>query len=152
MRELTIFVPSSQVGPGNADMDIARGLRSDHPEVVMYSRRCLGDAEGLLAKAKAFADAGDDSMAVKVWCRGGCEGKTRGGATEEGERREEGERGDDEGQGSEPFRPDVIRIRPMPGVIICPRHGGKIVLNERGRADLIRRNSSWRLFSDDFPH
>ncbi|CAN0258087.1 unnamed protein product, partial [Hapterophycus canaliculatus] len=54
------------VGPGNADMEIARRLRSDHPEVVMFGRRCLGDAEGLFAKAKAFADAGDDNMAVKV--------------------------------------------------------------------------------------
>lgn len=47
-------------------MDIARNLRSDHPEVVMFGRRCLGDAESLFTKAKAFADAGDDSMAVKV--------------------------------------------------------------------------------------
>lgn len=56
----------TQVGPGNNDMDTARALRSDHPEVVMFGRRRLGDAAGLYAKAKAFADAWNDEMAVKV--------------------------------------------------------------------------------------
>ena len=32
----------------------------------MFGRRCLGDAAGLYDKAKAFADAGNDEMAVKV--------------------------------------------------------------------------------------
>eukprot|EP00752_Nemacystus_decipiens_P002040 g1955.t1 len=54
------------LGPGNNDMDTARALQSDHPEVVMFGRRCLGDAARLYAKAKAFADAGNDPMAVKV--------------------------------------------------------------------------------------
>ncbi|CAM9192704.1 unnamed protein product, partial [Pylaiella littoralis] len=54
------------VGPGNDDMDTARALQSDHPEVLMFRRRCLGDAEALYAKAKALADAGDDAAAVKV--------------------------------------------------------------------------------------
>lgn len=58
------FTP--QVAPGNNDMDTARALQSDHPEVVMFGRRCLGDAAGLYAKAKALADAGNDQMAVKV--------------------------------------------------------------------------------------
>lgn len=64
--DFPLFRP--QVGPGNNDMDTARALQSDHPEVVMFSRRCLGDAAGLYAKAKALADAGNDQMAVKV-CR-----------------------------------------------------------------------------------
>lgn len=63
----TLFrILPSQVGPGNNDMDTARALQSDHPEVVMFGRRCLGDAAGLYAKAKTFADAGNDEMAVKV--------------------------------------------------------------------------------------
>lgn len=47
-------------------METAKGLWADHPEVLMYQRRCLGDAEGLYAKAKALADAGDDREALKV--------------------------------------------------------------------------------------
>ncbi|CAM9963823.1 unnamed protein product, partial [Ectocarpus sp. 13 AM-2016] len=54
------------VGPGNIDLGIAKTLQSDHPEVVMFGRRCLGNAEGLYAKAKELADAGDDVRAVKV--------------------------------------------------------------------------------------
>lgn len=61
----TIF-RDSQVGPGNIDLGIAKTLQSDHPEVVMFGRRCLGNAEGLYAKAKELADAGDDVRAVKV--------------------------------------------------------------------------------------
>lgn len=59
----------SKVGPGNHDMDTARALQSDHPEVVMFGRRCLGDAASLYARAKALADTGDDRVAVKV-CTG----------------------------------------------------------------------------------
>lgn len=33
----------------------------------MFQRRCLGVAEGLIAKAKALADAGDDKTAVQVF-------------------------------------------------------------------------------------
>lgn len=55
-----------QVGPGNQDMSTAKALRSDHPEVVMFGRRCLGESAGLYVKAKAFADAGNDEMAIKV--------------------------------------------------------------------------------------
>lgn len=47
-------------------MATARELWPDHPEVLMFQRRCLGAAEELFAKAKAMADAGDDKMAVKV--------------------------------------------------------------------------------------
>lgn len=47
-------------------MDTARTLQSDHPEVTMYGRRCLGDAAGLFDKAKAFAEADNDQMAIKV--------------------------------------------------------------------------------------
>ncbi|CAN0475982.1 unnamed protein product, partial [Ectocarpus sp. 12 AP-2014] len=54
------------VGPGNIDLGIAKTLQSDHPEVVMFGRRCLGNAEGLYARAKELADAGDDVRAVKV--------------------------------------------------------------------------------------
>lgn len=57
-------------------MDTARALQSDHPEVLMFRRRCLGDAEALYAKAKALADAGDDAAAVKV----GKNGSVRYGA------------------------------------------------------------------------
>jgi len=59
-----------QVGPGNQDMSTAKALRSDHPEVVMFGRRCLGESAGLYVKAKAFEDAGNDQMAIKA--RRGC--------------------------------------------------------------------------------
>ncbi|CAM9154920.1 unnamed protein product, partial [Sphacelaria rigidula] len=51
---------------GNADMSKARELCPDHPEVVIYHKRCLGAAEELFAKATATADAGDDRAAVKL--------------------------------------------------------------------------------------
>lgn len=47
-------------------METAKGLWADHPEVIMYQRRCLGDAESLYAKAKALTDAGDDKTALAV--------------------------------------------------------------------------------------
>lgn len=56
----------AKVVHGNADMSKARELCPDHPEVVIYHKRCLGAAEELFAKATATADAGDDRAAVKV--------------------------------------------------------------------------------------
>lgn len=47
-------------------MEIARTLREGHPEVLMFQRRCLGDAETLYTKAKELIGAGDDGRAVKV--------------------------------------------------------------------------------------
>lgn len=47
-------------------METARVLRPEHPEVQMFRRRCLGDAQGLYAKANELAEAGDDRKALKV--------------------------------------------------------------------------------------
>lgn len=44
----------------------AQELCHDHPEVLMFQRRCLGAAENTFAKARARVDAGDDQMALKV--------------------------------------------------------------------------------------
>lgn len=51
---------------GNADMETARALCPNHPEVLMFRSRCLGDAQGLYAKANELAEAGDDRKAIKV--------------------------------------------------------------------------------------
>lgn len=60
------FPTLEQVGPGNTDMDKAAKLCADHPEVLMFRRRCFGDAEVLYSKAKALAKAGKDQMAIKA--------------------------------------------------------------------------------------
>lgn len=62
-----ILAVAIKVVHGNVDMATARSLWPHHPEVLMFQRRCLGVAEGLIAKAKALADAGDDKTAVQVF-------------------------------------------------------------------------------------
>lgn len=54
------------MGLGNTDMETARLLWPEHPEVQMFRRRCLGDAQALHSKANGLAEAGDDRKAIQV--------------------------------------------------------------------------------------
>ena len=55
-----------QMSLGNADMETASVLCLEHPEVQMFRKRCLGDAQSFYAKASELAEAGDDMNAIKV--------------------------------------------------------------------------------------